>query len=463
MTMRWCLLAGAAVLLAACSAPDLRRGKAALESGDMAAAEADLQPLADLGFEEAKIALARVYAKSGDPQQQEQAIALYREQLDKDPTVAVPLAVMLIDSESEAGLAQAEELLLKSLDGRDVRAYVALLNLYSDHPERDTRRRAPALAEQVAKVRAPEAETALIKWYRRNATADKKFTQQLVKRCEQARDRLPECYIDLGRHYRGTNDQKALADLLAGAQQRGLPPPIMERLAWSMVSDDIPGQPRPEIAQPMLKAAADTSDSARVRLARLLIEYPHLDPEGKPEQLLLRAAERGNSEASLALGRLYLDGKLAAADPAKALKYFEGAADYEPSAHYYLGRIHRRGYLGRPDPVLAARHFLTAARAGYPRADQALAQLFSDNRGVRPNLVNAYVFASIAAQAQTPEGVALLRQIKAQLKPGQQQKAEALLRQELAVRAAQQPAPTQAPTAVSQNALHGPTPKEHTP
>ena len=463
MTMRWCVVAGAAVLLAACTAPDLRRGKAALESGDMAAAEADLQPLADLGFEDAKIALARVYAKSGDPQQQEQAIAMYREQLDKDPSVAVPLAVMLIDSENEAALAQAEQLLVKSLDGRDVRAYVALLNLYSDHPERDTRRRAPALAEQVAKVKAPEAETALIKWYRRNATADKKFAQQLIKRCEQARDRLPDCYIDLGRHYRGTNDDKALADLLAGAQKRGLPPPVMEKLAWSMVSDDIPGQPRPDIAQPMLKAAADTSDTARVRLARLLIEYPHLDPEGKPEQLLLRAAERGNPEASLALGRLYLDGKLAAADPGKALKYFERAADYEPSAHYYLGRIHRRGYLGKPDPVLAARHFLTAARSGYPRADQALAQLFSDNRGVRPNLVNAYVFASIAAQAQTPEGALLLQQIKAQLKPGQQQQAEALLRQELAMRSAQQPAPTQAPTAVSQNAQTGPTPKEHTP
>jgi alginate biosynthesis protein AlgK len=460
MTMRpWSVLAGAAVLLTACAAPDLRRGKAALEQGDMAAAEADLQPLADQGYEDAKMALARVYAKSGDPQQQQEAIALYREQLDRDPTVAVPLASMLIESENEAALAQGEELLLKSLDGKDPRAYVALLNLYSDRPERDKRRRAPALAEQVAKVKTPEAETALIKWYRRNATADKKFAEGLVRRCEQARDRLPECYIDLGRHYRATDNDKALNQLLAGAQKKALPAPVLEKLAWSMVSDDIAGKPHPEIAAPMLKGAAETSDTARVRLARLLIEYPHLDPEGKPEQLLLRAAERGNPEASLALGRLYLDGKLAAADPGKALKYFERAADYEPSAHYYLGRIHKRGYLGKPDPVLAARHFLTAARAGYPRADQALAQLFSDNRGVRPNLVNAYVFATIAAQHETPEGALMLRQIKAQLKPGQQQQAEALLRQELAIRQAQ-PAPANEPTAVSQNA---PTPKEATP
>lgn len=459
MTKPWLGLAGA-VLLAACATPDLRRGKAALESGDMAAAEADLAPLADLGFEDAKLALARVYARSGDPQQQQQAIALYREQLDKDPSVAVPLAAMLIDSENEAALDQAEQLLLKSLDGKDPRAYVALLNLYSDRPERDTRRRAPALAEQVAKVKTPEAEIALVKWYRRNAPADKKFAQQLIRRCEEARDRLPDCYVDLGRHYRATGNDKALGQLLAAAQGRALPLPVLEKLAWSMVSEDLGGNPRPDIAQPMLKRAAESSDTARVRLARLLIEYPHLDPEGKPEQLLLRAAERGNPEASLALGRLYLDGKLAAADPARALKYFERAADHEPAAHYYLGRIHKRGYLGRPDPVLAARHYLTAARAGYARADQALAQLFSDNRGVRPNLVNAYVFATIAAQNQTPEGALMLRQIRAQLKPGQQQQAEALLRQELAVRSAQQPAPAGEPTAVSQ---HAPTPKEATP
>jgi alginate biosynthesis protein AlgK len=454
------LLAGA--LLGACAAPDLGRGKARLAAGELEAAEADLAPLAQLGFEDAKLQLARVYAKSGDPAQQKQAIALYREMLDKDPSVAVPLAHALVESGNEQALAQAEQILLKSLDGKDPRAYVALLGLYSDHPQRDTGRRAPQLAQQVAKVRTLEAEGVLIKYYRRNALADERFARELIRRCEDAVDHLPDCYVDLGRHYRASGNDKALRQLVDKANHRflagALPPPVLEKLGWSLVADDIGGTPQPEAARPLLARAAESSDSARVRLARLLIEYPHLDPDARPEQLLLKAAEGGNAQASLALGRLYVDGKLAPADPARALRYFERAAASEPAAHYHLGRIHKRGYLGKPDPVLAARHFLTAARAGYPRADQALAQLFSDKRGVRPNLANAYVFASIAAANNTPEGALMLRQIRALLTPAQRQSAERLLKQELAVRGV---APDAMATAVSLQAP--PTPREVTP
>lgn len=441
MTRALCTLTTVGLLLAGCTAPDLGRGKASLEAGDTDQAEQDLAPLAALGYEDAKLALARVYARRGDPQSQKQAIALYQELLEKDPTVAVPLARMLMQDGHGATLDQAEQMLLRADKEKDPRAAVALLDLYSDHPERDKKNRAPKLAEVVAKVRTPEAETAVIKWYRRNATADKRYAAALIKRCEAAKDRLPDCYVDLARHYRATGDDKAVRELAKDAAGRSsvgvLPLPVLEKLAWSLVSEDIPGTAMPDLAQPMLKQAAETSDVARVRLARLLIEYPHLDPGGNPEGLLLKAAERGNPEASLALGRMYLDGKLAAADPVKAMKYLEKAAPSEPAAHYHLGRIHKRGYLGKSDPVLAARYFLTAARAGYPRADQALAQLFSDNRGVRPNLANAYVFATIAARAQTPEGALMLKQIRAQMKPAELQQAEALLKQELAVRGAQ--------------------------
>jgi len=455
-----CTLACVSAWLAACAPPDLQRGKAKLEAGDVEAAERDLEPLAQLGFEDAKMQLARVYAKSGDPEQLQQAIALYRELLEKDPSVAVPLARTLLESSNPAALEQAEQMLLKAQAGKDERAPVALLELYSEHPERDTRKRAPALAEQVGRIRTAEAEVAVVKWYRRNAPSDERFARELIRRCEAARDRLPDCYVDLARHYRATGNGKALNELVNAAGSRSttgaLPVPVLEKLGWSLVSEDIPGAPLPEAARPMLKRAAETSDVARVRLARLLIEYPHLDPEGNPEQLLLKAAGRGNPEASLALGRLYLDGKLAPADPAKAMKYFEQAADQQPAAHYYLGRIYKRGYLGRPDPILAARHFLTAARAGYARADQSLAQLFSDNRGVRPNLANAFVFATIAAEHDTPEGALMLKQIRALIKPGQLQEGQSLLRQELAARGT---APAEA-TAVS---LQAPAPKEATP
>jgi alginate biosynthesis protein AlgK len=441
MTRRLTMLALPAVLLTACTAPDLGRGKKALEAGDTEAAQRDLAPLAQMGYEDARMQLARAYARSGDPAKLQAAVQMYQEIVKQDPTVRVPLARMLLESGDEKAIGQAEEMLLLAHRDKDPRATVALLELYSDHPERDGHKRAPGLAAAVSKMTTPDAEAASVKWYRRNALVDARYAKELIRHCELARNRLPDCYVDLGRHYRATGNEKALRTLVADANTRfalgHVPVPVLEKLGWSMVSEDIAGNPLPEAAQPILKRAAETSDTARVRLARLLIEYPHLDPQGRPEELLLKAAGRGNREASLALGRLYLDGKLAPADPGKAIKYLEQAADTEPAAHYYLGRIYKRGYLGRPDPVLAARYFLTAARGGYARADQALAQLFSDNRGVKPNLVNAYVFASIAAERQTPEGALMLKQVRAMLKPGQQQQAEQLLRQELAIRQAE--------------------------
>ena len=428
-------------LLAGCSMamPDMQRGKRALEAGDIETARSDLEPLAQQGYEDAEMQLARAYAKSGDPAAMQQAIAMYQELLKRDPTVAVPLARMLLmDTTNQQALSQAEQMLLKADAGGDVRARVALLELYSDHPERDGKKRAPKLAEAVAKLKTPDAEAAVVKWYRRNALADKRYANELIKRCESAKDRLPECYVDLGQHYRGTGNKKSLAKLTERAQARftasALPNAVLERLGWSLAREDLPGQPQPELAQPLLTRAAETSDVAKVRLARLLIENPHLDPEGNPAGLLQQAVERGNTEAALALGRVYLDGKLAPADPSRAAKLFKQASVDQPAAHYYLGRIWKRGYLGKSDPVQAAQHFLIAARSGYPRADQALAQLFSDNRGVRPNLPNAYVFAKIAADAKTPEGALMLSQIRAQMKPGQLQEGERLLRIELAAR-----------------------------
>ncbi|HUR41952.1 MAG TPA: tetratricopeptide repeat protein [Verrucomicrobiae bacterium] len=469
MTRALCTLTCVSVMLAGCVAPDLGRGKAALEAGDTETAERDLAPLAELGYEDAKLALARVYARRTDPESQKQAIALYTELLKEDPAVAVPLARMLMaDGGNAQTLAQAEKILDKAHKGGDPRAAIALLELYSDHPQRDTRQRSATLAAQVGKQRTPEAEVAVIKWYRRNALTDTKFAAELIKRCENAKDRLPECYVDLARHYRASGNDKEVRELAKNAQGRFsvgvLPSPVLEKLAWSLVSEDIPGTAYPDLAQPMLKTAAETSDVARVRLARLLIENPHLDPEGKPELLLLKAAERGSAEASLVLGRMYLDGKLAAADPVKALKYLEQAAAAEPAAHYHLGRIYKRGYLGKSDPVLAARYYLTAARSGYARADQALAQLFSDNRGVRPNLANAYVFASIAAEAKTPEGALMLKQIRALMKPGDLQEAERLLKQELAVRNAQMPvtASTGEPTPTASVSLKSAQSMEYT-
>lgn len=437
MTRTWCALLCVA-LVSGCAVPDLKRGKAEVDAGDMASAERDLKPLSQMGYDDAKLQLARVYAKSNDPEALQDAIALYRELLVKDPGVAVPLAKTLMADGNEVALDQALEMLLAAERRGDESAAPALLSFYADHPERDTGHRAPALAEKVARLKGPDAEAAVVKFDRRNALADPRYARELVNRCEKARDRLPECYVDLGRYYRASGSDKKLRALCNSAMGRAgagsMPDEVLGRLGWALVSDDIPGKSLPEVAHPMLQRAAAHSSLGAVRLARLLIEYPYLDPNASPEQLLLKAANQGQPEAQLALGRLYMDGKLAPADPRKAVKYFELAAPQLPAAHYYLGRIYKRGHLGDTDVVLAARHFLTAARAGYARADYELARMFSDNRGVRPDLASAFVFASLAAGKDVPNAADVLQQIRAQMKPGQMQNAQRTLRMEVAVR-----------------------------
>ncbi len=69
-------------------------------------------------------------------------------------------------------------------------------------------------------------------------------------------------------------------------------------------------------------------------------------------------------------------------------------------------------------------------RAGQASADMALAQLWSQGRGIQPNRVNAYVFGQLAVQQQVPQASDLLGQIEAQLPPAERSQAQQLLKRE---------------------------------
>ena len=73
---------------------------------------------------------------------------------------------------------------------------------------------------------------------------------------------------------------------------------------------------------------------------------------------------------------------------------------------------------------------ILAARAGQASADMALAQLWSQGRGIQPNRVNAYVFGQLAVQQQVPQASDLLGQIEAQLPPAERSQAQQLLKRE---------------------------------
>lgn len=439
---RWC-----AALLAALAAgcvgmpepdlPDLRRGVLALQTGDVEGAEYDLAPLARAGYLEAQVKLADLYAQLGTQASMAQAVHWYRVAFAQDPSVALPLARLLLRLNDVRQLDEAERFLHEAERRGDPRALAALIELYTDRPERDKKGVAPALVERAAAIPTPQTEAAVVRWYRANA-AQPQYARRLIERCELARDRLPECYVDLTRHYRAQGDKRRVEELSLAARREtiagGMPRPLAERVGWSLASDEHPGAPLPELAYPLLELAQDATPTAQVRMARLLVEYPYLDPHTNPERLLLDAVDKGSPEAALALGRLYVKGVQVAADPRKAEHYLLQAAEALPQAHYLLGQVYKRGMLGSADPVRAAHHLLTAARGGYARADLALAQLFSESRGARVNRTNAYVFASLATAAAVPASAELLAQLRAAMSAEERRAADALLRRETAAR-----------------------------
>ena len=136
------------------------------------------------------------------------------------------------------------------------------------------------------------------------------------------------------------------------------------------------------------------------------------------------------------LGKLYYEGKLVPADAKVAEEHFQKAVGREVAADYYLGQIYRRGYLGQVYSQKALDHLLTAARNGQNSADFALAQLFSQGKGTKPNPLNAYVFSQLAKAQDTPQANELAQTLEAQLPPAQLAEAQRLLQQEQATRGA---------------------------
>ena len=197
-----------------------------------------------------------------------------------------------------------------------------------------------------------------------------------------------------------------------------------------VLSDPDLGQPQPQLAQDLLEAIAPNYPAAWVSLARLLYDYPG---QGDTETLL-GYLDKGRAaalpRAELLLGRLYYEGKLLPQQPKKAEEHLRKAAPSEPSANYYLGQIYLRGYLGEVYAQQALDHLLSAARAGQLSADFALAQMFSQGRGVKPNPVNAYVFSQLALPRNTPPTFELAHAVAQSLTPAQLAEGQRLLREE---------------------------------
>ena len=203
-----------------------------------------------------------------------------------------------------------------------------------------------------------------------------------------------------------------------------------------VLSDATLGKPDEKTSQQLLEKVAPVYPASWVSLAQLLYDYPELGDVDKMMEYLDNGRAADQPRAELLLGRLYYEGKMVLPDAHKAEEHLQKAAATQLSAHYYLGQLYRRGYLGNPDPQKAVDQLLTAARGGQSSADFAIAQLFSQGKGIKPDPVNAWVFGQLAMLQDTPEAKDLAAQLNDQLPPEKRAIAQRLLQQEQQVRGA---------------------------
>ena len=428
-----------AVTLAGCAGlPDERLAAEALKRGDTSIAEQNYRQLAELGYVNSQVGLADLQMAGGTPQDLEKAERTYRLALDESPRAKARLGKLLARkvNPSQAERLEAAELLNDAFTAGEQSSLLPLVMLYlqypQDFPGMNVQQRISTWRQQGH----TQADLAQILLYRTQGNYDQHLGE-IEQICQGLIAEADVCYVELATVYQkqGQADkQKALLQrLMAGYRSAVVSPQRVDAVAQVLADAEL-GKPDEDKAQELLETIAPDYPAAWVSLARLLYDYPGLGDIETMMGYLDNGRAAALPRAELLLGRLYYEGKLVPQDPQKAEEHLRKAAPSEPSANYFLGQIYLRGYLGEVYPQKALDHLLSAARNGQVSADFALAQMYSQGKGIRPDLVNAFVFSQLALPKNTPQASELARQIEQQLQPAQRTQAEQLLRDERQVR-----------------------------
>ncbi|QXN51182.1 alginate biosynthesis TPR repeat lipoprotein AlgK [Pseudomonas fluorescens] len=430
-----------AVSLAGCAGlPDQRLANEALKRGDTTTAAANYQQLADLGYSEAQVGLADIQVDSRDPAQMQKAEATYRAAASVSPRAQARLGRLLVakPGASEAERHEAESLLKKASASGEGNTLIPLAMLYLQYPQSFPNINAQQQISQWRSAGYPEAGLAQVLLYRTQGTYDQHL-DDVEKICKAALNSTDICYVELATVYQKRAQPEQQAELLKQLQasfSRGAVSAQRVDSVARVLGDASLGQPDEKTAQAMLEKIAPGYPASWVSLAQLLYDFPELGDVDTLMKYLENGRAADQPRAELLLGKLYYEGKWVPADAKVAEAHLQKAVGKEVAADYYLGQIYRRGYLGQVYSQKAVDHLLTAARNGQNSADFALAQLFSQGKGTKPNPLNAYVFSQLAKAQDTPQANELAQTLEAQLPPAQLAEAQRLLQQEQATRGA---------------------------
>ncbi|WP_434648850.1 alginate biosynthesis TPR repeat lipoprotein AlgK [Pseudomonas sp. D1-2] len=438
-----CALALAVSLAGCAGLPDQRLANEALKRGDTALAQQNYQQLADLGYSEAQVGLADIQVDSRDPEQMRKAEATYRAAADISPRAQARLGRLLVakPGSTEAERHEAEGLLKKAFANGEGNTLIPLAMLYLQYPHSFPNVNAQQQISQWRSAGYPEAGLAQILLYRTQGTYDQHL-DEVEKVCKAALATTDICYVELATVYqkRGQPEQQAeLIKQMQAGHARGVVSAQRVDSVARVLADQSLGKTDEKTAQSLLEGIAPGYPASWVSLAQLLYDFPELGDVDKMMQYLENGRAADQPRAELLLGKLYYEGKWVPADAKVAEAHFQKAVGREVAADYYLGQIYRRGYLGQVYSQKALDHLLKAARNGQNSADYAIAQLFSQGKGTKPNPVNAYVFSQLAKTQNTPQATELAQTLEAQLPPEQLAQAQRLLQQEQAIRGAMSP------------------------
>lgn len=435
-----CALALAVSLAGCAGLPDQRLANEALKRGDTTLAAQNYQQLADLGYSEAQVGLADIQVDSRDPAQIKQAEATYRAAASVSPRAQARLGRLLVakPGSTPAEQHEAEGLLKKASAAGEGNTLIPLAMLYLQYPHSFPNVNAQQQISQWRAEGKPEAGLAQVLLYRTQGTYDQHL-DEVETICKAALTTTDICYVELATVYQKQAKPEQQAELIKqmqAAQARGVVSAQRVDSVARVLGDATLGTTDEKTAQSLLEGIAPGYPASWVSLAQLLYDFPELGDVDTMMKYLDNGRAADQPRAELLLGKLYYEGKMVPADAKAAEEHFKKAVGREVAADYYLGQIYRRGYLGKVYSQKALDHLLTAARNGQNSADFAIAQLFSQGKGTKPDPLNAYVFSQLAKAQNTPQATELAQTLEAQLPPAQLAEAQRLLKQEQAVRGA---------------------------
>jgi TPR repeat protein len=133
----------------------------------------------------------------------------------------------------------------------------------------------------------------------------------------------------------------------------------------------------------------------------------------------LPLAESGQASAEAAVGQMYFEGKGVKPDMKEAARWLEPAASKGIArAQFLLGKLYLSGEgVAAVDPAKAATLTKAAADQGLMEAQVDTCAFYYQGVGVPKDLVQAYLYAHLAAQQGSEDGNSILTLLSQDMKP----------------------------------------------